>query len=141
VSRNWSDLAYLVAAVCFILALKGLSGPKTARTGNLVGAAGAVLAVGVVFAAEDLDHLGPILATILVGAVVGTVASRRVAMTAMPQLVAAFNGVGGGAAALVALLELSDAGTRSTLVAALFTVVLGCVSFPVLPSPSPSSKS
>ena len=128
-SQDWSDLAYLVAAVCFILALKGLSGPKTARSGNLIGAAGAVLAVGVVFAAEDLDHLVPIVVTIVIGAVVGTIVSRRVAMTAMPQLVAAFNGVGGAAAALVALLELSDAGSRSTLVAALFTVVLGTVSF------------
>ena len=128
-NRDWSDVAYLLAAVCFILALKGLSGPKTARTGNLLGAAGAVLAVGVVFAAEDLDHLVPILATIVVGAVAGTIVSRRVAMTAMPQLVAAFNGVGGAAAALVALLEMSDAGSKSTLVAALFTVVLGSVSF------------
>ena len=59
-----------------------------------------------VFAAEDLDHIGLILATIAVGAVVGAFVSRRVAMTAMPQLVAAFNGVGGGAAALVALIEL-----------------------------------
>ena len=128
-NRDWSDVAYLLAAVCFILALKGLSGPKTARTGNLLGAVGAVLAVGVVFAAEDLDHLVPILATIVVGAVAGTIVSRRVAMTAMPQLVAAFNGVGGAAAALVALLEMSDAGSKSTLVAALFTVVLGSVSF------------
>ena len=128
-SEDWYDLAYLVAAVCFILALKGLSGPKTARAGNLIGAAGAILAVGVVFAAEDLDHLVPIVVTIVIGAVVGTVVSRRVAMTAMPQLVAAFNGVGGGAAAMVALLEMSDAGSRSTLVAALFTVVLGSISF------------
>jgi len=129
VSQDWSGLAYLVAAVCFILALKGLSGPKTARSGNLIGAAGAILAVGVVFAAEDLDHLVPIVVTIVVGAVVGTVVSRRVAMTAMPQLVAAFNGVGGGAAAMVALLEMSDAGAGSTMVAALFTVVLGSISF------------
>ena len=128
-SQDWSDVAYLVAAACFILALKGLSGPKTARRGNLIGAGGAVLAVAVVFASEDLDHLVPIVATIVVGAVVGTIVSRRVAMTSMPQLVAAFNGVGGGAAALVALLELSDADSRSTLVAALFTVVLGSVSF------------
>ncbi len=128
-SQDWSDLAYLVAAVCFILALKGLSGPKTARAGNLIGAAGAILAVGVVFAAEDLDHVVPIVVTIVIGALVGTIVSRRVAMTAMPQLVAAFNGVGGGAAAMVALLEMSDADSRSTLVAALFTVVLGSISF------------
>ncbi len=125
---NGSDLAYLVAAVCFIIALKGLSGPRTARWGNLVGAAGALLALVIVFVVEDLDHLGLIAGTIAVGSVGGVVASRRVAMTAMPQLVAAFNGVGGGAAALVALIELSDADSRSTLVAAFFTIVVGCIS-------------
>jgi NAD(P) transhydrogenase subunit beta len=129
VNGNGSDLAYLFAAVCFIIALKGLSGPRTARGGNLIGAFGALLAVIVVFAVGDLHHVGWIVATIAVGAVAGVVASRRVAMTAMPQLVAAFNGVGGGAAALVALIELSDAGSRSTLIAALFTVVVGCISF------------
>jgi len=129
VNGNGADLAYLLAAVCFIIALKGLSGPRTARAGNLIGAFGALLAVITVFAAEDLDHIGLILATIAVGAVVGAFVSRRVAMTAMPQLVAVFNGVGGGAAALVALIELSDADSRSTLIAALFTVVVGSVSF------------
>jgi NAD(P) transhydrogenase subunit beta len=129
VNGNGADLAYLLAAVCFIIALKGLSGPRTARAGNLIGAFGALLAVITVFAAEDLDHIGLILATIAVGAVVGAFVSRRVAMTAMPQLVAVFNGVGGGAAALVALIELSDADSRSTLLAALFTVVVGSVSF------------
>jgi len=129
VNGNGADLVYLLAAVCFIIALKGLSGPRTARAGNLIGAFGALLAVITVFAAEDLDHIGLILATIAVGAVVGAFVSRRVAMTAMPQLVAAFNGVGGGAAALVALIELSGADSRSTLIAALFTVVVGSVSF------------
>jgi NAD(P) transhydrogenase subunit beta len=129
VNGNGSDLAYLFAAVCFIIALKGLSGPRTARGGNLIGAFGALLAVIVVFAVGDLHHVGWIVATIAVGAVAGVIASRRVAMTAMPQLVAAFNGVGGGAAALVALIEMSDAGSRSTLIAALFTVVVGCISF------------
>jgi len=129
VNGNAADLGYLLAAVCFIIALKGLSGPRTARAGNLIGAFGALLAVITVFAAEDLDHIGLILATIAVGAVVGAFVSRRVAMTAMPQLVAAFNGVGGGAAALVALIELSGADSRSTLIAALFTVVVGSVSF------------
>ena len=57
----------LVAAVCFILALKGLSSPKTARQGNWLGAAGALLACVVVFLAEDLDHIGPILVAIAVG--------------------------------------------------------------------------
>jgi NAD(P) transhydrogenase subunit beta len=129
VNGNGADLAYLVAGVCFILALKGLSGPKTARGGNLLGAAGALLALIVVFVVEDLDHLVPIVIVMVVGAVIGAVASRRVAMTQMPQLVAAFNGVGGGAAALVAVVEFGGAGSFSTRTAALFTVVVGCVSF------------
>ena len=109
-------LGYLVAAVCFILALKGLSSPATARRGNLIGAGGAVLACVVVFLAEDLDHMAWILVAIAVGTGLGVPAARRVAMTQMPQLVALFNGVGGAAAALVAALELPppSAGTRSS---------------------------
>jgi len=102
-----SALGYLVAAVCFILALKGLSSPATARKGNLLGAAGAVLACLVVFLSEDLDHVVPILIAIAVGTAIGVPAARRVAMTQMPQLVALFNGVGGAAAAFVAALELT----------------------------------
>jgi NAD(P) transhydrogenase subunit beta len=106
-SPTLEALGYLVAAVCFILALKGLSSPASARRGNLIGAAGAVLACVVVFLAEDLHHIGWILLAIAVGAAVGVPAARRVAMTQMPQLVALFNGVGGAAAALVAGLELT----------------------------------
>jgi NAD(P) transhydrogenase subunit beta len=129
VNGNGSDLVYLLAAVCFIIALTGLSGPKTARYGNLIGAFGALLAVIVVFVVEDLHHVGLIAATIAVGAIVGAVVSRRVAMTQMPQLVAIFNGVGGGAAALVALIEFSGSNSRSTMSAALFTMVIGGISF------------
>jgi NAD(P) transhydrogenase subunit beta len=112
-------LGYLVAAVCFILALKGLSSPATARRGNLIGAGGAVLACVVVFLAEDLDHMAWILVAIAIGTGLGVPAARRVAMTQMPQLVALFNGVGGAAAALVAALELTGTvkipGTRLEL--------------------------
>lgn len=106
----WIDLGFLVAAVCFILALKGLSSPRHARLGNLLGAFGAVLAVVLIFVSERSGNTPFIVIAILVGAVVGIGAARRVAMTAMPQLVALFNGVGGGAAALVALLELAQTG-------------------------------
>ncbi len=128
-SRTWADVAYLVAAICFILALKGLSSPKTARNGNLIGAAGAVLAVIVSLTYGDLDHIPLILAAIVVGSVVAVPAARRVPMTAMPQLVALFNGVGGGAAALVAMLELPNATGGFARVAALFTIIVGGVSF------------
>ncbi|GAA2759883.1 NAD(P)(+) transhydrogenase (Re/Si-specific) subunit beta [Actinopolymorpha rutila] len=127
----WAQLGYLVAAVCFILALRGLAAPRTSRIGNLVGAAGAVLAVALTFAAVRPAHLLPILVAIALGAVVGAVAARRVVMTAMPQLVALFNGVGGASAALVALLELgeiADAGV-GVRIAVAFTVLVGAVSF------------
>ena len=129
----WAQVAYLVAAVCFILALKGLSSPRTARGGNLVGAFGAVLACVVVFLYAGLDHVVSILAAIAVGTAVGLVGARRVQMTQMPQLVALFNGVGGGAAALVALLELADTAGQQpekfTLAATAFTILVGSVSF------------
>ncbi|MGH3470619.1 MAG: NAD(P)(+) transhydrogenase (Re/Si-specific) subunit beta, partial [Nocardioidaceae bacterium] len=134
---TWAQLTYLIAAVCFILALKGLSSPKTARTGNLVGAAGAVLATVTVFFAQHLHHLALILIAIALGTVIGFVGARRVQMTQMPQLVAIFNGVGGGSAALVALLELheviSSGGASSeakfNLAATAFTIFVGTISF------------
>jgi NAD(P) transhydrogenase subunit beta len=137
------ELLYLVAAVCFILALKGLSSPRSARRGNLIGAAGAVIALVATFLAEDLDNLGWILLAMAVGTALAVPAARRVQMTQMPQLVALFNGVGGGAAAVVAVLELSVLGaalaasgasvwsgdTPGNLAAIAFTVLVGSVSF------------
>jgi NAD(P) transhydrogenase subunit beta len=130
VTPTWAQIGYLVAAICFILALKGLSSPRTARAGNLIGAAGAVIAVVVVLTSAELDHLVPILVAIAIGSAVGAPIARRVKMTAMPQLVALFNGVGGGAAAIVAILELSHVGGRGfALAAALITLIIGAVSF------------
>jgi len=130
-----AQFSYLVAAVCFILALKGLSAPRTARYGNWIGAAGAVIALVVVLSTGHLQHVGLIFAALVVGAVIGVPAATKVKMTAMPQLVAIFNGVGGGAASLIALVEfLRVASTASTLswveqTATVFTVVVGAVSF------------
>jgi H+-translocating NAD(P) transhydrogenase subunit beta len=129
-SPTWTALLYLIVSVCFILALKGLSSPATARRGNLIGAAGGAVALVVVFFSTELDHVVPILAAIAVGCLIGVPMARRVAMTQMPQLVALFNGVGGGAAAFVAGLELTEAsGTAVAAAAGAFTVLVGCVSF------------
>ena len=95
-SPEWAAGLYLVAAVCFILALKGLGSPKTARRGNLIGAFGALVAVVTVFLSMRIENMPWILGTIAVGALIAAPVSRRVKMTQMPQLVALFNGVGGG---------------------------------------------
>jgi proton-translocating NAD(P)+ transhydrogenase subunit beta len=133
VTPAWAQLGYLAAAVCFIVALKGLSSPKTARRGNLIGAAGALLACVIVFLVSDVNHLLPILAAIAAGTAIGVLGAYRVQMTQMPQLVALFNGVGGGAAAIVAFIELTELGPGSApvfdLIATAFTIVVGSVSF------------
>lgn len=128
-SPEWTALLYLVSAVCFILALKGLSSPKSARRGNLIGAGGALLAVVTVFLSTKLDNIPYILLAIAVGSAIAAPIARRVQMTQMPQLVALFNGVGGGAAALVAVLELSHNTDPWVRLAIVFTMLVGAVSF------------
>lgn len=128
-SPEITAILYLIAAVCFILALKGLSSPKSARRGNLIGAAGAIVAVVTVFLSMQLDNLLLIVAAILVGSAIAVPIARRVQMTQMPQLVAGFNGVGGGAAALVGILELGHADDTWVRVAIVFTMLVGAVSF------------
>ena len=127
------SLIGLTAGVLFILALKGLSHPKTARRGNLLGALGATIAIALVFfQLEEIENLWWILGAIGFGLVVGIPAARKVQMTNMPQLVALFNGVGGGAAALVAIVEYLKHGTDMSLaflIFTVFTVIVGCVSF------------
>jgi NAD(P) transhydrogenase subunit beta len=129
----WAQLVDLFVAVCFVLALKGLSGPKTARNGNLLGAFGALVAVVVLFfSTPGMKNLPLILAAILIGLIVAFPIARRVKMTSMPQLVALFNGVGGGAAALVSIIEFLTAGeseSKGILAATVFTVIVGSVSF------------
>jgi NAD(P) transhydrogenase subunit beta len=129
-------LLYLLAAVLFIVGLHQLSSPKHARSGNLVAALGALIAVGTTI---DLLHhstldLVLLVVAIVIGAPVGAVAARAVKMTAMPQMVASFNGVGGGAAALVAIVEFLRVPTHSSpslvlSISVVFAVVIGAISF------------
>ncbi|TMG47692.1 MAG: NAD(P)(+) transhydrogenase (Re/Si-specific) subunit beta [Chloroflexi bacterium] len=128
-------VAYLIAAVTFILGLKGLSSPTTAVLGNRIAATGMLVAVIATFFAADVQGGIPvILAGIAVGGIAGFVGARVVKMTAMPQMVALFNGAGGGAAALVAILEFSrqiDAGALEfgATLATLLALIIGGVSF------------
>jgi H+-translocating NAD(P) transhydrogenase subunit beta len=132
-------LAYLVAAALFIYGIRRLRKPETARSGNTLAAVGMVIALIATIFVADIDKVlsaGQIVGGVLVGAVVGAVAAQRVQMTAMPQMVAAFNGVGGGAAALIAVSEFyrvealgQGQETLVSSVAVLLSVIIGTVSF------------
>jgi NAD(P) transhydrogenase subunit beta len=111
-TANQVALWYLIASICFILALKGLSHPSTARRGNLFGIVGMALAVVVTLALiySNTRNVGMILAGIAVGGVIGAVIARRVQMTQMPELVAAFHSLVGLAAVLIAISAIHDPG-------------------------------
>jgi len=135
VSRTTTDLLYLVTIVTFILALRFLSSPKRARQGNLLGAAGMALAIGVTLAHAGLEGYALMAIAMAIGAVIGVAGARSVKMTAMPQMVALFNGVGGGAVALIALVEfhnlapLPEGLDGQDSVAILLSALIGSISF------------
>ncbi|MEQ9335192.1 MAG: NAD(P)(+) transhydrogenase (Re/Si-specific) subunit beta [Thalassobaculum sp.] len=102
-SGTISALLYLVSSVCFIMALRGLSSPETARQGNFFGMAGMVIAIGTTLALPSVLSYETIIVGILIGGAIGTVIARRIQMTALPQLVAAFHSLVGLAACFVAV--------------------------------------
>jgi len=101
-SANLSALLYLVASICFIMALRGLSSPETSRGGNLYGIIGMLIAIGTTLASPHVVSYGLILAGIVIGGAIGTFIALRIQMTALPQLVAAFHSLVGLAAVCVA---------------------------------------
>jgi NAD(P) transhydrogenase subunit beta len=135
VGYNLTNLLYLVTIVTFVLALKFLSNPAHARRGNQIGAVGMLVAIIVTFAKSGLTDYWAIAVAMVIGGGFGAVAARRVKMTAMPQMVALFNGVGGGAAALVSLAELHrilpDPGTPKVDIglAIVLSALIGSISF------------
>ncbi|MDA0262212.1 MAG: NAD(P)(+) transhydrogenase (Re/Si-specific) subunit beta, partial [Proteobacteria bacterium] len=100
---NLSALAYLIAGICFIMALRGLSHPESARRGNMYGMAGMVIAVLTTLAAPNVIGYELIVLGLVIGGAIGTVVALKIHMTAMPQLVAAFHSLVGLAAVLVAV--------------------------------------
>jgi NAD(P) transhydrogenase subunit beta len=137
--REALDLAYLACASLFIVGLKGLSSPRTAVRGNQIAATAMAVVIGVTLydalSSPGGGNLPWIIAGMLIGGAIGAYSARAVKMTAMPQMVALFNGVGGGAAALISASEYHDAlaagfdPTRSLLISAVFSAVIGSVSF------------
>lgn len=131
------DLVYLFSATTFLLALKGLGSPKRARLGNVIAAVGMLAAIVATFFRQvdghNLRHVGLMILGMVIGLLIAVPAARFVRMTAMPQLVAIFNGVGGGAAALVSITEFvhiksQNPATYITL-EVLLGVLIGTVSF------------
>ena len=105
-TSNLSAIHYLISAVCFILALKGLSSPASARSGNMFGIGGMAIAVITTLLAPDVSAYLSIVVAVAAGAAIGTIIALRIQMTAMPQLVAAFHSLVGLAAVLVAAAAL-----------------------------------
>jgi H+-translocating NAD(P) transhydrogenase subunit beta len=140
---SWLEISYLTASVFFILGLKMLSKPDTARKGNLIAAAGMSLAIITTLLlhrkdGEPIGNVGWIVIAISTGTIIGWLIAKRVRMTAMPQLVSFFNGMGGAAAALISVMEFPN--TDPELIAAqgmanghvlatLLALFIGTVSF------------
>jgi NAD(P) transhydrogenase subunit beta len=132
-SENVVDLAYVAAAIAFVIGIKALSSPRTARRGNMVAAVGMVIAIAFTLTLDEVDHYWFVAVGLAVGAAIGFTGARFVRMTAMPQMVALLNGLGGGAAALVATAEFDNvAGTDpdwNVLLAASLSVLIGSLTF------------
>ncbi len=142
------SVCYIVASVTFILGLKMLSNPATARRGNLIAAAGMIIAIfGTIFLYEDdgkkLGNYPWIFSAIVIGYIIGTLVAKKVKMTAMPELVSFFNGMGGACAALISIVEFdylyrahravsapfSDGVNSGHYLAIIAGTIIGCVSF------------
>ncbi|HEX5695145.1 MAG TPA: NAD(P)(+) transhydrogenase (Re/Si-specific) subunit beta [Acidimicrobiia bacterium] len=127
------EILYLICAVTFIIGLKRLSGPRTAHSGNLLAAAGMLGTIVITLVAESIVNWGTVLAGLAVGTVFGDWAALRVKMTAMPEMVAAFNGLGGIASSLVAATAVVESGLAEipleTSVTILLSTAIGAVTF------------
>ena len=132
------NIFYLISAICFIIGIKMLSHPKTARRGNMIAALGMLIAIVTVLFFKNIVSYEFIIIGILIGSIIGVFAASKVEMTQMPQLVAIFNGFGGGASALIASSEFIDKTNPSfngeplitlTLATIMFSVIVGTLTF------------
>jgi H+-translocating NAD(P) transhydrogenase subunit beta len=140
--ENFITSCYIAAAILFIVGLRRLSHPSTARSGNWVAAVGMAIAITATLLKPEISNYGLIAAAVALGTLIGVPAARSVKMTAMPQMVALFNGVGGGAVALIAWVEFRSfqptgpAGdqtqelvTTDVMIFLMFSTIVGAISF------------
>jgi NAD(P) transhydrogenase subunit beta len=131
---NFIEVLYIIAFGLFIYGLMGLTGPRTAVRGNRIAAVGMAVAIVATLLLPGFGNWGLVIIGIAIGTAIGIPAARNVKMTAMPQMVALFNGVGGGAVALIAWVEFRSTGGFSdealyVAVFSLFAAIVGSISF------------
>ena len=128
---NYTNIFYVLASVLFILGIKKLSHPKTARSGNFLSACGMFVAIVSTLIANDNIDLQMIVIGMIIGSVIGALFAQKVEMTQMPQMVAIFNGFGGSASALVAAAEFLNSGSISTftLSSIMISIFVGTLTF------------
>ena len=128
---DYTNLAYVLAAILFILGIKKLSSPKTARNGNAIASVGMLIAIVATLVSDGNMDYQTIAIGMIIGAIIGAFFAIKVEMTQMPQMVAIFNGFGGGASALVAAAEYFNPANPSTFNAATIaiSVFVGTLTF------------
>lgn len=134
VTESLRVVSYIIASSTFIIGLKMMGNPKSARNGNLIAAAGMTLAIiATIFLTDhEIPALiyGLIFASIAVGTVIGWITAKKVQMTKMPELVSMFNGMGGACAALIGLMEYHhNVGNSGALIPIILGTIIGSVSF------------
>ncbi|HEY5141917.1 MAG TPA: NAD(P)(+) transhydrogenase (Re/Si-specific) subunit beta, partial [Solirubrobacteraceae bacterium] len=127
-------ILYIIAFSLFIYGLSGLTGPRTAVRGNRIAAVGMGIALVATFLYPGMGNWGLIVFGLVIGTIIGVPAARQVKMTQIPQMVALFNGVGGGAVALIAWAEFNETGGYDNLkltfvIPSLFAAIVGSISF------------
>ncbi len=126
-STSVISAAYLLSCILFILAIRGLASPETARKGNLLGIAGMAIAISITFLVPEIKNIHWILLAIFTGGLIGTISAFKVKMTALPQMVAAFNGLGGLSSVFISSAEIiSDSHTYP---ASSFGLIIGAIAF------------
>ncbi len=121
---EFTNIAYVVGATCFILGIKMLSHPRTARKGNGIASMGMLIAIIATLTSGDILNYKMIAIAVIIGSIVGTIIAQKVEMTQMPQMVAIFNGLGGGSSALVASAEFLTQYNQSPTTFLLITIIL-----------------
>ena len=126
-SASLVSAAYLLSCILFILSIRGLASPETARKGNLLGIAGMSVAVGITFFSPEIKDIYWILLAILIGGLIGTTSAFKVKMTSLPQMVAAFNGLGGLSSVFISLAEITSGSQAYTTTS--ISLFIGAIAF------------